>query len=139
MKSTVTRSVTFLDFVTPLLYSQSQTDIHFDFCNIFDIIPHELLLHKFIMYLWITSQLLKLALQLCKKQIVSYIYFWCTLVAFTVLSDTSYGSVFRPLLFNICTNDLRDVINHSKGLTIAVYQAIKSPIIVYFYSQTLTV
>jgi hypothetical protein len=36
-KSTITNSVTFLDFVTPLFCSQSQTDsIYFDFSNAFE-------------------------------------------------------------------------------------------------------
>jgi hypothetical protein len=46
-KSTITNLVTFLDFVTPLVRSQSQVDsIYFDFSNAYDILPHALLLHK---------------------------------------------------------------------------------------------
>jgi hypothetical protein len=46
-KSIVTNLVTFLDFVTPIVCSQGQTDsLYFDFSNGFDILPHPLLLHK---------------------------------------------------------------------------------------------
>jgi hypothetical protein len=37
--------VTLLDFVTPSVCSQGQTD-YFDFSNAFDILPHALLYHK---------------------------------------------------------------------------------------------
>jgi hypothetical protein len=50
-KSTVTKLVTFLDFNTPSVCSQGQTDsIYFDFGNAFDILPHALLHHNLSKY-----------------------------------------------------------------------------------------
>jgi hypothetical protein len=38
-KSTITNLVTFLDFLSALVFSQSQTDsVYFDFSNVFDIL-----------------------------------------------------------------------------------------------------
>jgi hypothetical protein len=46
-ESSVTDLVTFFDFVTPSICSQSQADsINFDFSSVCDIISHLWLLHK---------------------------------------------------------------------------------------------
>jgi len=44
-KSTTTNLFAYLDFFTPLFHSQRQIDdICFDFSNVFDLVPHALLL-----------------------------------------------------------------------------------------------
>jgi hypothetical protein len=46
-KCTVTNLVTFLDFMTPLVRGQRQADVLcFDLSNVFDLVPHNLLLRK---------------------------------------------------------------------------------------------
>jgi hypothetical protein len=100
-KSTVTNSVTFPDFVTPLFCSQGQTDsIYFDFSNAFDILPHSLLLHKLNNYglsrgflNWFLSYLTNRQSSVRFSDILSS--------PFVPLSGVPQGLVLGPLLFNI--------------------------------------
>jgi hypothetical protein len=130
-KSTFTNLVTFLDFVTPLVCSQGQTDtIYFGFSNAFDILPHSLLLHK-LSYYGLSCGYLNWFLSYLTKRQSSVRFSGILSSPFVALSGVLQGSVLGALLFNIFINDLCDVINHSNCLLFAddlkAYRAINSP------------
>jgi hypothetical protein len=55
-KSTTTKLLAYLDFITPVVHSQLQVNvIYFDFTNAFDLVPHPQLFHKLVLVLLLFS------------------------------------------------------------------------------------
>jgi hypothetical protein len=113
-KSASTNLVTFVEFITPLVYSQGQADaIYFDLINAFDLVPHSLLLHKLSAlglsggYVnWFRSYLSGQQSQVRVSGALSS--------PFEILSGVPQGSVLGPLLFYVFINDICDTVAHSK-------------------------
>jgi hypothetical protein len=114
-KSAITNLVTYVDFISPSVDSQSQADvIYFDLSNAFDLIPYSLLLLKLRAFglsggsvNWFRSYLSNRKSQVRVSGILSS--------PTEIISGVLLGSVLRPLLFSVFINDLLDIVAHSRS------------------------
>jgi hypothetical protein len=130
-KSTITNLVTFLDFLAPVVHGQGQADaIYFDFSNAFDLVPHNMLLHKlgffrfsYAYVSWFRSYLTNRRFRVRVCGTLSQ--------PFQVTSSVLQGSVLRCSLFNLFINDLCSSVHYCKLLIFAddvkIFPVINSP------------
>jgi hypothetical protein len=97
--STDTYLVTFLDFMTPVARGQRQADaVYFDLSNAFDLVPHNLLLHKLSSFGFSDSYVDWFRSYLTNGQ--SRVHVSGTLsLLFHVISGVSQGSVLGSSIF----------------------------------------
>jgi hypothetical protein len=117
-KSTTTNLMTYLDFISPFVFSEQVDSVYFDFSSAFDLVPHSVLLHKLCAYSlsdsyvnWFRSYLTDRYSSVRISGALSS--------PIAVSSGVSQGSVLGPLLFNIFVNDICNVIKYSRHLLFA--------------------
>jgi hypothetical protein len=102
-ESTVANLVHFLHFII-LVCSKCEADaIYYDLSTAINLVPHSLLLHKSLCFLWDVSQpvswLLNQQFRVCVSSIL-------TIWPSEVISGVLQGSVLGPLLFSVFITDL---------------------------------
>ena len=117
-KSTSTKLVVYLYFITLLVHPQLQGDaIYFDFSNSFDLVPYALLLRKLdfglspTVVIWFHSYL--------TNRISQVRYRGAHSAPYEVLFNVPQGSIPGPLLFSVFTNDLCSAVKYSNCLLFA--------------------
>jgi hypothetical protein len=112
-QSTTTNFVTYLEFISPLVSSQSKIySIYFDLNSTFDLVWHSILLHKLRAYglsggyeMWYNSYI---------SNWQSYVRILDTSSLHSeIFSGDPQGSVLEHSLLNTLINDLYNVIKHS--------------------------
>jgi hypothetical protein len=118
-KSTVTNLIEFSYDIARGMESSGRMDvIYIDFQKAFDLVNHDVLLHKFSSYGFSQSLINFFSSYLKgRKSFVTYGGF--DSFSYEGLSGVPQGTTLGPLFFAILINDLPDFINHSKCLLFA--------------------
>jgi len=120
-KSSITRFVLYLDYISPLVCSQSQFDaFHFDLKSSFELVPHTLLLTNLSAcglfggyVIWFHSYVTS------RHSVVRFHSIY--LVFFEVLYDVTQGSVLRALFSNVLILELCTSIQHASYFLFSDY------------------
>jgi hypothetical protein len=130
-KFTGTNLVMFLNFMIPVVRGQRHGDaVYSDLSNSFDLVPHNLLLHKLCSFGFIDGYVSWFRSYLTNRQ--SRVRVSGTLsLPFQVTSVCCKRLALGPFLFSVFINDLCNCINHCKFLIFAddlkIFRAINSP------------
>ena len=119
-RSTTTNLAVYTEIISKCFDDKTQLNsIYTDFSRAFDVVPHNLLLHKMERQFGISNNLLKWFESYLTNRYQRVVLKGCNTDWVKVTSGVPQGSILGPTLFLMYINDLPDTLRHTKCLLFA--------------------